>query len=161
MRTIEQKRPEPKPEPPQKRATRFRVARALSLESLARDLRSGGSPGSSTQFCASGTVTIPASAQNAGVSFTLYSNKFVNLASSGLNIQVTSDVLATLSNTPLTPNSYEWSLVAPIQGGFGPTSSTLNCVGSWNLNGNITSGTGSPQPSPTESRGQKLTYPWV
>jgi hypothetical protein len=50
MRTIEQKRPEPKPEPPKKRATRFRVARALSLESLARDLRSGVSPGSSTQF---------------------------------------------------------------------------------------------------------------
>lgn len=100
-----------------------------------------------TQYfvCASGTVTIPLSAQNAGVSFTLYSNKFVNLASSGLNIQITSDVLATLPNSPLglNLNSYQWSLVAPISGGFGPNASVLNCVGTWNLNGNISSGSGS------------------
>lgn len=99
-----------------------------------------------TQYfvCASGTVTIPASAQNAGVSFTLYSNKFVNLAQSGLNIQITSDVLATLPNTSLRPgNTVQWSLVAPISGGFGPTTSVLNCAATWNLNGTITSGSGS------------------
>ena len=75
-----------------------------------------------TQYfvCASGTITIPLSAQNAGVSFTLYSNKFVNLASSGLNIQITSDALASLPNTSLGANlnSYTWSLVAPISGGL-------------------------------------------
>lgn len=100
-----------------------------------------------TQYfvCASGTITIPLSAQNAGVSFTLYSNKFVNLASSGLNIQITSDALASLPNTSLGANlnSYTWSLVAPISGGFGPTTSTLNCVGTWNLNGNTSSSSGS------------------
>ena len=94
--------------------------------------------------CASGTVTIPLSAQNAGVSFTLYSNKFANIGP-GLNIQITSDVLATLPNSPLglNLNSYQWSLVAPLGGALGPTTSSLSCGGTWNLNGNITSSNGS------------------
>ena len=101
--------------------------------------------GTSLYVCASGTVTIPLSAQNAGVSFTLYSNKFKNLAPSGLNIQITSDALATLPNSPLGPslNSYQFSLVAPLGGAFGPTTSTLSCVGTFNLNGNISSSNGS------------------
>lgn len=111
---------------------------------------SGWFRGSQYFVCASGTVTIPLSAQNAGVSFTLYSNKFVNLTpGNGLNIQVSSDVLATLPTVSLNPslNSYQWSLVAPINGNnIGSnisTPSTVNCAGIWNLNGQSFNSSGS------------------
>lgn len=107
-----------------------------------------------TQYfvCASGTVTIPLSAQNGGVSFTLYSNKFVNLTpGGGLNIQITSDVLATLPNSPLGPslNSYQWFLVGALGGsllGAGSSAgstSPASCAATWNLNGIVIGGSGS------------------
>jgi hypothetical protein len=106
-----------------------------------------------TQYfvCASGTVTIPLSAQNSGVSFTLYSNKFQNLTpGNGLNIQVSSDVLATLPNSPLSPtlNSYQWSLVGALGGtllGAGPNAGTspASCAATWNLNGVVIGASGS------------------
>jgi hypothetical protein len=106
--------------------------------------------GSQYFVCASGTVTIPLAAQNAGVSFTLYSNKFKNLASSGLNIQVTSDVLAALPNTSLggNTNSYQWSLVGSLGGsplGAGPNAGTspASCAATWNLNGVVIGASGS------------------
>ncbi len=107
--------------------------------------------------CASGTIIIPLSAQNSGVSFTLFQNNFVNTALSGLNIQATSLPLVTLPNMPLQANlnSYQWSVVASIGGAIG--GNAISAAAIWNINGVIINAGGSATgASDEEATGPKL-----
>jgi len=89
-----------------------------------------------TQYfvAASGTITIPPSATNSGVSFTMFQNNFLNLTpNSGLNIQITSLPLVTLPNFALkaNTNSYQWNFIGSLSG----AGNSVGVAGTWNING--------------------------